>query len=90
MSYHISLFKNESSHNVVTANPVCNGDTYFIQAAGERIPGKNVLIETGNWSTYDAAFPHANFIYVGSNAYCFWDDGESQIKGSSEYKRGHV
>ena len=82
MAQHISLFQNNSSgKDAVTANPVQSRDTYFVAKKGSQKPGHNVLINKGSWSSYSAAFPHANFIYTGQFAYCFWDTGESQIAG---------
>lgn len=82
MAQHISLFQNNSSgKDAVTANPVQSRDTYFVAKKGSQKPGHNVLVNKGSWSSYSAAFPHANFIYTGQFAYCFWDTGESQIAG---------
>jgi hypothetical protein len=84
MAQHISLFQNNSSgKDAVTANPVQNRDTYFVAKKTSQKPrdGHNVLINKGSWSSYSAAFPHANFIYTGQFAYCFWDTGDSQIAG---------
>ena len=89
MTYHISLFQNTSGqHHLVTANPVAQRDTYFILSGGTRNPDHNVEINKGDWETYDAAFPNANFIYTGVYAYCFWDTGESQIAAVSEQQKG--
>lgn len=84
MAYHISLFQNTSAHNMVTANPVAQRDTYFISSDGNRNPDHNVEINKGEWTSYDAAFPKANFIYTGTYAYCFWDTGDSEIYAITE------
>ena len=79
MTYHISLFDNQSPRSILTANPVADRDTYFILPESNRNPEHNVEVNRGNWSSYDEAFPSANFIYTGRQAYCFWDSGKSQI-----------
>lgn len=84
MTYHISLFQNSSKKNLITANPAAQRDTYFVAPGGSQNPGHNVEINKGSWTSYDAAFPNANFIYTGTFAYCFWDSGESQIFGVTE------
>lgn len=91
MAQHISLFQNNSSDkDAVTANPVQQRDTYFIAKKKSQKPGHNVLINKGSWKSYGEAFPHANFIYTGTFAYCFWDTGESQIAGVTAQDPGTV
>jgi hypothetical protein len=74
MAPHIAIFRNGSSMNAVTANPKVQRDTYFITKKNVVKPFRRVLINTGRWMDYVAAFPHANFIYTGKLAYCFWWD----------------
>jgi hypothetical protein len=82
VAQHISLFQNSSTSNdIVTANPVAVQDTYFIARGKTQKPDYNVLVNKGKWNSYDDAFPHANFVYTGKFAYCFWDTGASQIAG---------
>jgi Lipoxygenase len=89
--YHISLFHNSSDmQNVLTANPVAQRDTYFIAKGGSRKPDNNVLISRGDWPSYDFALSHANFIYTGRFAYCFWDTGKNQIAAVSNRDPGKV
>ena len=90
MTYHISLFQNSSPKNVVTANPAAQRDTYFIQTERSRKPDHNVEINKGKFTSYDAAFPTANFIYTGVFAYLFWDTGESQIAGVTQQQPNTV
>lgn len=90
MTYHISLFQNSSDNDVLTANPVAQRDTYFISTGGMQSPDHNVEINKGEWSSYDAAFPKANFIYTGDYSYCFWDTGDSQIAGITGQNKGTV
>jgi hypothetical protein len=58
----------------VTANPKTQRDTYFITKGKSVKPSRKVLINTGRWIDFVTAFPHANFIYTGKFAYCFWWD----------------
>jgi hypothetical protein len=81
MAQHISLLQNNSHNDAVTANPEAQRDTYFVAKTGSKKPENNVLINKGSWLNYSSAFPHANFIYTGTHAYCFWDTGDSQIAG---------
>jgi hypothetical protein len=90
MTYHISLFENASPGNVVTANPVAQRDTYFIVPNGGKNPDHNVEINGGNWASYAAAFPQANFIHTGAQSFCFWDSGSSQVFAIAEKDPTHV
>jgi hypothetical protein len=81
MAQHISMFQNNSDKGAVTANAKATQDTYFVPIGKSTKPDYNVLINKGNWKSYDAAFPGANFIYTARFAYCFWDTGSSQIAG---------
>jgi hypothetical protein len=79
-SYHISLFDNSSNtKSAVTAKRSSNRDTYSIEKHKTLTPSNNVEIAKGSWTSYDQAFPNANFIYTGSFSYCFWDDGKRRI-----------
>lgn len=87
MVYHISLFDNSNGQtDVVTANPRAQRDTYFIQAGQSKVPGNFVEINAngGTWTTYQAAFPYANWIYTASKTYCFWDNTKSGINGVTQ------
>jgi hypothetical protein len=90
MTYHIALFQNSSTGNVVTANPVAQRDTYFIVPKGGQNPDHNVEINYGDWTSYGAAFPKANFIHTGTQSYCFWDSGSSQIFAIAEQRPNEV
>jgi hypothetical protein len=81
LAQHIAMFQNNSDKGLVAANPKSTHDTYFVAIGKSKKPDYNVLINKGNWKSFDAAFPEANFIYTGRSAYCFWDTGSSQIAG---------
>ncbi|QUS55615.1 hypothetical protein [Pseudovibrio brasiliensis] len=84
MAYHIPQFKNKSSGHAVTANPKTDRDTYFVRAGADVNSSHNVLINKGNWSSFSAAFGEANYIYTGTEAYCFWDSGDSELVIASQ------
>ncbi|MES0869493.1 hypothetical protein [Pseudovibrio sp. SCP19] len=84
MAYHIPRFINKSDGNAVTANPVADRDTYFVREGTEVKPSHNVLINKGSWSSFSAAFGHANYIFTGNEAYCFWDSGDSELVIASQ------
>ena len=79
MTYHISLFTNNSGSTSITANVGAQRDTYFVTPKNKAVPGHNVEIHKGNYSSYEEAFENCNFIYTGVHAYSFWDSGASQI-----------
>lgn len=85
MAYHIAEFVNNGSYEALTANPKADRDTYFVETGSQVNPSKRPLINkngTGtDWNNYQEAFGHANFIYTGSETWCFWDNGESKIFG---------
>lgn len=90
MTYHISQFQNNSDNNVLTANPKAQRDTYFIGPSGTQKPDHNPEINKGNWESYDAAFPQANFISTGVYNYSFWDTGKSQIAAVTDQNQNWV
>ena len=81
MAYHITTFVNNSRLESVTANPKATRDTYFLKPKPEEAvkPSHPPLLNKGTFNSYSQAFPIANWIYTGVEAYAFWDSGDSEI-----------
>ncbi len=93
MAYHIQLFVNNSKGYAVTANPKTDRDTYFVRGGEKKSPGHNVELNkppnANDWHSFSSAFDGANYIYTGTDAYCFWDSGDSELMVAS-YNGGTV
>ena len=79
MAYHITKFVNDSKLESVTANPKSDRDTYFVKPGTLEQPKHPPLLNKGEFDSYSQAFPIANWIYTGTEAYAFWDSGKSEI-----------
>lgn len=87
MTYHITKIVNNSPKSVSLTNPVSPGDSSLTPALQSSTPKEAILVRKYDGSAADTykqtVKSHLN-IYTQKNNYCFWDDGESALRGIGE------